>query len=108
MAYDSYLTQIRLVQAALGFCWMRDLLSEKRHNEAVDLVRGHLAGVLQRGVDSGELAPTLDVKLTTEMLWETYLSNYRRVIFGGWGREALRARIASQLDVLISERMLAA
>jgi len=108
MAYDSYLTQIRLVQAALGFCWMRDLLSEQRHVQAVELVRGHLASVLQRGVDSGELSPTLDVKLTSEMLWETYLSNYRGVIFEGWGREALRARMTSQLDVLISERKLAA
>lgn len=108
MAYDSYLSQTRLVQAALGFCWMRDLVSETRHMEAVELVRGHLASVLQRGVDSGELAPTLDVKLTSEMLWETYLSNYRGVIFEGWGREALRARMENQLDVLISERKLAA
>ena len=108
MAYESYLTQIRLVQAALGFCWMRDLVSEQRHIEAVDLVRGHLAAVLQRGVDSGELSPMLDVKLTSEMLWETYLSNYRGVIFEGWGRDALRSRMASQLDVLISERKLAA
>jgi len=108
MAYEAYLAQIRLVQAALGFCWMRDLLSEKRHMEAVDLVRNHLAGVLQRGVESGELSRSLDAKLTSEMLWETYLSNYRGVIFEGWGRDALRARMASQLDVLISERKLAA
>jgi AcrR family transcriptional regulator len=108
MAYESYLAQIRLVQAALGFCWMRDLQSEQRHMQALDLVRGHLASVLQRGVDSGELSSTLDVKLTSEMLWETYLSNYRGVIFEGWGRDALRTRMASQLDVLISERKLAA
>jgi len=108
LAYEAYVTQIRLVQAALSFCWIRDLLSEPRHMAAVDLVRGHLAEVLQRGVDSGELSVSLDVKLTSEMLWETYLSNYRRVIFEGWGSEALRARITSQLDVLISERKLAA
>jgi len=108
MAYEAYLTDIRLVQAALSFCWTRDLLSEPRHMAAVDLVRGHLAGVLQRGVDSGELSPVLDVRLTSEMLWETYLSNYRRVIFDGWGREALEGRMASQLDVLISERRIAA
>jgi AcrR family transcriptional regulator len=108
LAYEVYLTQIRLVQAALGFCWTRNLLSEKRHIEARDLVRGHLASVLQRGVDSGELSASLNVKLTSEMLWETHLSNYRGVIFEGWGRDALRARMASQLDVLISERKLAA
>jgi AcrR family transcriptional regulator len=108
LAYEVYLTQIRLVQAALGFCWTRNLLSEKRHIEARDRVRGHLASVLQRGVDSGELSASLNVKLTSEMLWETHLSNYRGVIFEGWGRDALRARMASQLDVLISERKLAA
>jgi AcrR family transcriptional regulator len=108
LAYEAYLTDIRLVQAALSFCWTRDLLSAPRHMAAVDLVRGHLAEVLQRGVDSGELSAALDVRLTSEMLWETYLSNYRRVIFDGWGREALRGRMASQLDVLISERKIAA
>jgi len=108
LAYEAYLTDIRLVQAALSFCWLHDLLSEPRHIAAVDLVRGHIASVLQRGVDSGELSPTLDVKLTSEMLWEAYLSNFRRVIFEGRGREALRTRIASQLDVLISQRKAAA
>ena len=108
LAYESYLTQIRLVQAALSFCWTRDLLSEPRHMAAVELVRGHLAGVLERGVESGELSPALDVRLTSEMLWETYLSNYRRVIFEGWGHEALSGRMADQLDVLISERKAAA
>jgi len=108
LSYESYLNQIRLVQSALSFCWTRDLLSEPRHMAAVELVRGHLAEVLQRGVDSGELSGSLNVHLTSEMLWETYLSNYRRVIFEGWGPEALHTRIASQLDVLISERKLAA
>ena len=107
-AYESYLAHIRLVQAALSFCWTRDLLSEPRYLSAVELVHGHLASVLQRGVDSGELSPTLNVRLTSEMLWETYLSNYRHVIFGGWGHEALSVRMASQLDVLISERKAAA
>ena len=108
MAYQSYFPQIRLVQAALSFCWMRDLLSEPRHMAAVSLVYGHLAEVLQRGVDNGELSPDLDVKLTSEMLWETYLSNYRRVIYEGWGTDALRTRMISQLDVLISPRKAAA
>ncbi len=108
LAYEAYLTDIRLVQSALSFCWLHDLLSEPRHIAAVDLVRGHIAGVLQRGVDSGELSPDLNVKLTSEMLWEAYLSNFRRVIFEGRGRESLRARIASQLDVLISPRKVAA
>jgi hypothetical protein len=108
MAYQSYHGQIRLVQAALSFCWMRDLLSEPRHMAAVELVRGHLAEVLQRGVDNGELSPDLDVRLTSEMLWETHLSNYRRVIYEGWSTDALRARMTNQLDVLISPRKAAA
>ncbi len=108
MAYQSYHGQIRLVQAALSFCWMRDLLSEPRHMAAVDLVRGHLGNVLQCGVEHGELSADLDVRLTSEMLWETYLSNYRRVIYEGWGPDALRTRMISQLDVLISPRKAAA
>jgi AcrR family transcriptional regulator len=108
LSYEAYLTDIRLVQAALSFCWLHDLLSEPRHIVAVDLVRGHIADVLQRGVDSGELSPALDVNLTSEMLWETYLCNYRRVVFEGRGPDALSARIASQLDVLISPRKAAA
>jgi AcrR family transcriptional regulator len=101
MAYETHLDRLRLVQAVLSFSWMRDIGAGRGGSEGLRLVLEDLAQVLQRGVDSGELTASLDVRLTSEMLWDCYVSNYRRAIFDGWDKNALRERLADQIDVLL-------
>jgi len=101
MAYDVHLDRLRLVQAVLSFSWTRDIRADHGDRQGVRLVLEDLTQVIQRGVETGELAPSLDARLTGEMLWDCYVSNYRRAIFDGWDREALRARLADQIDVLL-------
>ena len=40
--------------------------------------------------------------LLTDMVWEAYLSNYRRAAYEGWGLEQLSAQITRQLDVILA------
>jgi len=101
LAYDIHLGRLRLVQAVLSFSWIRDIRAEYAGQKGFRLVLDVLADVLQRGVDRGELPPTLDARLTSEMLWDCYAANYRRAIFDGWDKERLRARLADQIDVLL-------
>ena len=42
--------------------------------------------VLRAGVDRGELSRDLDVRLVIEMIWESFLANYRHAIFETLGR----------------------
>ena len=108
MAYETHLDRLRLVQAVLSFSWMRDVRAGRGGVEGLKLVLEDLNQVLQRGVDSGELAAALDVRLTSEMLWDAYVSNYKRAIFDGWDKNALRDRLADQIDVLLCGRREAA
>ena len=101
LAYDAHLDRLRLVQAVLSFSWTRDIRAERGDLQGVRLVLDHLTKVLQRGIDQGEFPQPLDARLTAEMLWDCYVSNYRRAIFDGWNREALRQRLSDQIDVLL-------
>lgn len=108
LAYAFHVGELPLIQAAIGFSWLRDSAVERRNREGVKLILARLAEVLEAGVASGELSATLDVGLIAEMLWDSYVANYRRAIFDGWDVEALRARIATQIEVLLDGYQIAA
>jgi len=108
LAYAFHFEELPLVQAAIGFSWLRDGAVERRNREGVKLILARLAEVLQAGVASGELSATLDVGLIAEMLWDSYVANYRRAIFDGWDMDALRARIGTQIEVLLDGYQIAA
>ena len=99
--YDLQAEQLRLVQAAISFSWLRDNAAERRNREGVTQILGLIGQVLRRGVETGELSKGLDIVLTSEMLWNSYVANYRQAIFDGWLIDALRARIAAQIEVLL-------
>lgn len=101
-AYRMHLDQIRLTQSAIGFSWQRSGPAEKRCRAAVRVVIARLSDVLRRGVESGELSPSIDAKLTGEMLWDSHVANYRRAIFDDWDIDALRSRLAAQIGVLLA------
>ncbi len=91
-----------LLRAAIGHSWLG-------HPEAVARVRGGVARifalvdeVLRTGVARGELSPDLDIRLTIEMIWESFLANYRHAIFEAWDAEAISARLAAQIRILLA------
>jgi len=100
-AYDLHLEQLRLVQAAISFSWLRDTAAERRNREGVAQILGLIGQVLRRGVEAGELTRGLDIALTSEMLWNSYVANYRQAIFDGWRIDALRTRLSAQINVLL-------
>ena len=99
--YDLHLEQLRLVQAAISFSWLRDTAAERRNREGVVQILELLGQVLGRAAGRGELASDLDVALTAEMLWNSYVANYRQAIFDGWRIDALHTRLAAQINVLL-------
>ena len=58
--------------------------------------------VLRSGAcDAGVLSASIDADLIAEMTWDSYVANYRHAIFDGWTVEALRDRVAGQIDILL-------
>jgi AcrR family transcriptional regulator len=102
LGYDQHHEQLPLTQAALGFSWVRNTEHEARYRKVLRLVLDRLAQVLRQGVERGELSPDLDVQLTSEMLLDSYLANFRKAIFDDWDVETLRARLESQIAVLLA------
>jgi AcrR family transcriptional regulator len=102
IAYRVHFEQLRLIQSAIGFSWQRGPAAEKRSRAGVKLVVTKLSEVLGRGIAAGELSADINVKLTSEMLWDSYVANFRRAIFDDWDIEALRSRLAAQIRVLLA------
>jgi len=58
--------------------------------------------VLRRGVERGELSRDLDIRLTNEMIWDSFVANYRHAIFENWDASALEARLSAQIKILLA------
>jgi AcrR family transcriptional regulator len=99
--YVLRLEQLSLMQAQLGFSWSNDRSLERRNRAGVRPILDFLAEILRSGVRTGALAASIDAELIAEMVWDSYVANYRHAIFDGWTVEALRDRMADQIDVLL-------
>jgi AcrR family transcriptional regulator len=99
--YALRLEQLSLMQAQLGFSWSNDRGLERRSRVGVRPILDFLAEILRSGVRTGALAASIDADLIAEMTWDSYVANYRHAIFDGWTVEALRDRMAEQIDILL-------
>jgi len=91
-----------LVRAAIGHSWLGQPEAERRVRAGVKRVLGHVGEVLRRGVERGELSADLDIRLTTEMIWESFIANYRHGLTEASDREALTTRLAAQIRILLA------
>ena len=61
-----------------------------------------LADALNHGVETGELkADAEQVRLAAEVLWDAYVSNYRRALFDDWAIDALVERAREQTRLVL-------
>ncbi|MBO9708664.1 MAG: TetR/AcrR family transcriptional regulator [Caulobacter sp.] len=102
VAYGFHVEQLPLLQASIAVSWTRSETAERRNRGHVKYIFKLLADVLERGVERGELKAGVDVKLLAEIIWDVYVANYRRAIFDAWTVEALLARFAEQLKVILA------
>ncbi len=100
--YAFYRGQIHLVRAALGLSWSCDTGPALRElpamQDTVELFAEHMA----LGVQRGELSQECEIKLRSQMLFDSYLANYAHAVFGGWSLEALQARSRDQIRVILA------
>jgi AcrR family transcriptional regulator len=97
-----------LVRAAIGHSWLGHPEAEARMRTGAARILALVDDVLRTGVARGELSPDLDLRLVNEMIWESFLANYRHAIFEACDAEALAARLAAQVRILLAGWMAAA
>ena len=97
-----HLAQPQLLRAALSVSWSRGLSGEFGDRPVRDAASDMIRQVLDAGVAAGELGPGLDRDLAADMLWDCYVGNYRRALFGSWDLDRLTGRMRAQIGVLLA------
>ncbi len=100
--YHSSLEQLPLVQAVVARSWFQPVASEMRTRAAIKPLVMVVSDALQTGVREGELRQDADVRLLSELIYDAYLSNYRRAAYDGWTIQQLTTQIGKQIDVILA------
>ena len=101
-AYAFHRDHLPLVRAAIGHSWLGQPEAERRVRGGVKRIQAQIDQVLRRGVERGELSGDLDVRLTNEMIWDSFIASYRHAVVGSWDVSALEARLAAQIRILLA------
>jgi len=101
--YRFHGAQLPLLQAAISLSWSHGLGGEFGDRPSFGLAMDALSEMLSRGVESGELKASPDqIRLAAEVLWDAYVSNYRRALFDDWSAERLIERVREQVRLVLA------
>ena len=100
--YHETLDQLPLFQAIVARSWFQPRSAEVRAREATARLTAVVSEILREGVARSDLSQDADVTLLTDMIWDAYLSNYRRAAYEDLDATALSALIARQVGVILS------
>lgn len=101
--YRFHGAQLPLLQAAISLSWSHGLGGEFGDRPSFGLAMQALADALNHGVQTGELkADAEQVRLAAEVLWDAYVSNYRRALFDDWAIDALVERARQQTRLILA------
>ena len=100
--YHASLEQLPLVQAVVARSWFQPVASEMRTRVSIKPLVMVVSDALQAGVREGELRQDADVRLLSELIYDAYLSNYRRAAYDGWAIQQLTAQVGKQIDVILA------
>jgi AcrR family transcriptional regulator len=100
--YHGSLEQLPLVQAVIARSWFQPVTAEMRTRAAIKPILSVVTDTLQAGVGEGELRQDADVRLLAELIYDAFLSNYRRAAYDGWTTAQLSERMSKQVDVILA------
>lgn len=100
--YHCSLEQLPLVQAVVARSWFQPVAAEMRTRAAIKALVMVVSDTLHTGVREGELRQDVDVRLLSDLIYETWLSNYRRAAYDGWTLPQLTTQFSKQLDVILA------
>jgi len=100
--YHGSLDQLPLFQAIVARSWFQPVAAETRARAVNRNLTAVINDILRDGVGKGELSQDADVPLLTELVWDAYLSNYRRAAYDGWTAEQLGAHSEKQINAIVA------
>ncbi len=101
--YRFHGAQLPLLQAAISLSWSHGLGGEFGDRPSFGLALDALVEALSRGVESGELKADAEaLRLAAEVMWDAYVSNYRRALYDGWTVDRMIARARQQTQLVLA------
>jgi AcrR family transcriptional regulator len=100
--YHGSLDHLPLVQAVVARSWFQPVAAEMRTRTAIKPLVMVVSDALQSGVREGELRQDADVRLLSDLIYDAFLSNYRRAAYDGWTLQQLTTQIEKQIDVILA------
>jgi len=102
IGYQAQIEQLPLFQAAASLSWTEGLAGELGDRPPAGKVVHMVTEMLERAAIRNELSKAFDLRLTAEMLWDSYVANYRRAVFDNWNLDQLNARLARQIELILA------
>ena len=100
--YTFYKSRLQLARAAFSVSWDKDGGPTLRGMQGSLAFQDLFTEQLNAAIERGELSQEAEVKLRSQMLFDTYLSNFAQAIFEGWSLDALQARARDQIRILLA------
>lgn len=100
--YTFYKTRLQLARAAFSVSWDKDGGPSLRGLPSSMSFQELFTDQLAQAIARGELSQEAEVKLRSQMLFDTYLANFPQAIFEGWSLDALQARARDQIRILLA------
>ena len=100
--YHGSLELLPLVQAVVARSWFQPVAAEMRTRASIKPLISVVTDALQAGVREGELRQDADVHLLSDLIYDAWLSNYRRAAYDGWTIQQLTTQIGKQVDVILA------
>jgi AcrR family transcriptional regulator len=99
--YRFHGAQLPLLQAAIALSWSHGLGGEFGDRPTYSLAMEALTDALGKGVERGELKAGFDPRLVSEVMWDSYVANYRRAVFDHWTVDRLNERAREQVRLVL-------
>ena len=100
--YHASLDHLPLMQAIVARSWFQPQEAEIRARKAAEPLVAVFTRVLQDGLGRGELRQDADLQLLGALVWDVYLSNYRRAAYDEWNAGVLAEQAQRQVELLLS------
>jgi AcrR family transcriptional regulator len=101
--YRFHGAQLPLLQAAISLSWSHGLGGEFGDRPSFGLAMQAITDGLVQGVKAGQIKGDAEqLRLAAELLWDAYVSNYRRALFDEWTIDSLIERNHQQVRLILA------
>jgi len=100
--YHGSLDQLPLFQAIVARSWFQPQAAETRARAVNAQLTAVISDILRDGIGQNEIKQDADVALLTDLVWDAYLSNYRRAAYDSWTVEQLSTHIDKQIAAILA------